>query len=67
MLRGRDSGGADDPEGLSGIILLAHVVTHSGYHRGEVGCILSQLSMKRPRDIFTGYLHKLEPARRERL
>ena len=46
--------------------MLAHVITHSGYHRGEVGRIMSQLSIARPRDIFTGYLHKSEPARRER-
>ena len=45
--------------------ILAHVITHSGYHRGEVGRVMSQLSIARPRDIFTGYLHKAEPARRE--
>jgi uncharacterized damage-inducible protein DinB len=45
--------------------MLAHVITHNGYHRGEVGRIMSQLSIPRPRDIFTGYLHKIEPARRE--
>jgi len=44
--------------------MLAHVITHGGYHRGEVGRILSQLSIARPRDIFTGYLHKSEPERR---
>jgi len=46
--------------------MLAHVITHGGYHRGEVGRIMSQLSLARPRDIFTGYLHKAEPSRRER-
>ena len=46
--------------------MLAHVITHSGYHRGEVGRIISQLSIARPRDIFTGYLHKVQPTRRER-
>ena len=46
--------------------MLAHVITHGTYHRGEVGRILSQLSIARPRDIFTGYLHKVEPQRRER-
>lgn len=44
--------------------MLAHVITHGVYHRGEVGRILSQLSIARPRDIFTGYLHKTEPMRR---
>jgi uncharacterized damage-inducible protein DinB len=44
--------------------MFAHVVTHGGYHRGAVGRILSQLSMAPPRDIFSGYLHQAEPARR---
>jgi uncharacterized damage-inducible protein DinB len=42
--------------------MLAHVITHGGYHRGEVGYILRQLDIVRPRDIFTGYLHKTETA-----
>ena len=46
--------------------MLAHVLTHGGYHRGAVGRILSQLSVTVPRDIFTTYLHRHEPARRER-
>jgi len=46
--------------------MLLHVVTHSGYHRGEVGRILSQLSVEPPRDVFTAYLHRAEPARRAR-
>jgi uncharacterized damage-inducible protein DinB len=44
--------------------MLAHVVTHGGYHRGAVGRILSQLSIAAPRDIFSGYLHLAEPGRR---
>lgn len=44
--------------------MLAHVITHNGYHRGEVGYIMAHLSVLRPRDIFTGYLHKTDPGRR---
>lgn len=46
--------------------MLVHVITHGGYHRGAVGRILAQLSISPPRDLFTGYLHKTEPGRRER-
>ena len=46
--------------------MLARVITHGGYHRGEVGRIMSRLSIARPHDIFTGYLHNTEPTRRER-
>ncbi|MBN9220817.1 MAG: DinB family protein [Mesorhizobium sp.] len=44
--------------------MLAHVVTHAGYHRGEVGRILTRLSKPTAPDTFTGYLHRAEPARR---
>lgn len=54
------------PARMSREEMLAHVVTHGGYHRGAVGRILAQLSIAPPRDIFTGFLHKTEPARRER-
>jgi uncharacterized damage-inducible protein DinB len=46
--------------------MLAHVVTHGGYHRGAVGRIMAQADVPPPRDIFTVYLHRAEPARRER-
>ena len=46
--------------------MLAHVATHGGYHRGAVGRIMAQVSVPPPRDIFTVYLHKSEPERRER-
>lgn len=46
--------------------MLAHVATHGGYHRGAVGRILSEASIAAPRDIFTAYLHKSEPGRREK-
>ena len=47
--------------------MLAHVITHGGYHRGEVGRIVTQLSKSSSPDTFTGYLHQAEPARRARL
>jgi uncharacterized damage-inducible protein DinB len=45
--------------------MFVHVITHGGYHRGEMGRILSSQSMTRPREILTGYFHKVEPHRRE--
>jgi uncharacterized damage-inducible protein DinB len=47
--------------------MLTHVVLHGGYHRGAVGRIMAQLSITPPRDVFTGYLHKAEPAARRRV
>jgi uncharacterized damage-inducible protein DinB len=46
--------------------MLGHVVTHAGYHRGEVGRILTRLTGASPPDTFTGYLHQAEPLRRQR-
>jgi uncharacterized damage-inducible protein DinB len=46
--------------------MLTHIVIHGGYHRGAVGSIMAQVSIVPPRDLFTGYLHKSEPSRRER-
>jgi len=45
--------------------MLAHVITHGSYHRGEVGRMLKSLSVAPPRDLFTAYLHRAEPQRRE--
>lgn len=45
--------------------MLTHVVLHGGYHRGEVGRILRQLSITPPWDTFAVYLHQAEPARRQ--
>jgi uncharacterized damage-inducible protein DinB len=51
--------------------MLLHVVTHNGFHRGEVGRILRQIppeaapGFKPPRDIYAAHLHRLEPERRE--
>jgi len=45
--------------------MLMHVATHGGYHRGEVGRILAQLSIMPPWDTFAVYLHQGDPSRRQ--
>ncbi|MBB4250194.1 DinB family protein [Rhizobium sp. BK008] len=45
--------------------MLAHVVTHGGYHRGEVGRLLPDIESTAMRDVFTSYLHRTDPARRQ--
>ncbi|TPP06497.1 DinB family protein [Rhizobium glycinendophyticum] len=44
--------------------MLTHVVLHGGYHRGEVGRILSQRSITPPWDTFAVYLHHTDADRR---
>lgn len=50
--------------------MLSHVVTHGGYHRGEVGRVLRQVaastepSLPLPWDTYAVHLHRTEPARR---
>ncbi|MBV8658439.1 MAG: DinB family protein [Burkholderiales bacterium] len=50
--------------------ILTHVVTHGGYHRGEVGRLLKQAAarsakeMKMPWDTYAVHLHRTEPERR---
>ncbi|MBC7955786.1 MAG: DinB family protein [Cytophagales bacterium] len=44
--------------------MLLHVVTHGGYHRGNVGQVLKSISIAPPRDLYTKFLHQSEPARR---
>ncbi|GAB2854553.1 DinB family protein [Pseudoduganella ginsengisoli] len=44
--------------------ILMHVITHGGYHRGNVGQILKNISVAPPRDLLTKYLHVAEPQRR---
>jgi len=44
--------------------MLTHVITHNGYHRGEVGRIMGQLSLPLPWDTYAVYLHQAEPERR---
>ena len=44
--------------------MLGHVITHGSYHRGELGQMLKRIAAAPPRDLFTAYLHRAEPARR---
>ncbi|MBV1775368.1 DinB family protein [Burkholderiaceae bacterium DAT-1] len=44
--------------------MLLHIITHGGYHRGNVGQILRGMGMAPPRDIYTRFLHQAEPQRR---
>jgi uncharacterized damage-inducible protein DinB len=44
--------------------MLAHIITHGAYHRGNVGQILKSISVAAPRDLFTKFLHVREPERR---
>ena len=45
--------------------ILLHVITHGGYHRGNVGQVLKSISVAPPRDLYTKFLHLSEPARRQ--
>jgi len=47
--------------------MLTHLIVHSGYHRGEVGRIMSRLSISMPWDTFAVYLHRTQPSRRLRM
>lgn len=44
--------------------MLTHVVTHGGYHRGEVGRLMRQHGVGLPWDTFAVYLHSTDPSRR---
>jgi uncharacterized damage-inducible protein DinB len=44
--------------------ILLHVITHGGYHRGNVGQVLKSIPVAPPRDLYTKFLHQSEPARR---
>ena len=45
--------------------MLMHVITHGGYHRGNVGQVLKNIGVAPPRDLLTKFLHVTEPQRRE--
>lgn len=45
--------------------MLMHIITHGGYHRGNVGQLLKSIQVAPPRDIYTKFLHQLEPQRRQ--
>lgn len=49
---------------LSRAEMLAHVVTHAGYHRGEIGRLLPAIGTTAERDVFAGHLHRADPSRR---
>lgn len=44
--------------------ILLHVITHGGYHRGNVGQMLKAIGMAPPRELYTRFLHVREPERR---
>lgn len=44
--------------------ILFHVLTHGGYHRGNIGQVLKSISVAPPRDLYTKFLHQSEPGRR---
>jgi uncharacterized damage-inducible protein DinB len=44
--------------------MLFHIITHSAYHRGNVGQILKSISVAPPRDLLTKFLHLKQPERR---
>ena len=44
--------------------ILAHIITHGAYHRGNVGQLLKSIEVAPPRDLYTKFLHVTEPARR---
>ena len=45
--------------------MLVHVITHGGYHRGNVGQVLKLLAVAPPRELYTRFLYVNEPARRQ--
>jgi uncharacterized damage-inducible protein DinB len=44
--------------------MLAHVVSHGSYHRGEVSQLVPSVSDAGPQDLLTAHLHHAEPGRR---
>ena len=52
------------PAHMSREEMLGHVITHGNFLRGETSRILAGAPIKLPHDVFTGYLHRAEPARR---
>ena len=44
--------------------ILLHVLTHGGYHRGNVGQVLKSIAVDPPRDLYTRFLRTAEPGRR---
>ncbi len=46
--------------------ILIHLSVHGAYHRGNIAQLLAQLSVAPSRDLFTRYLHELQPTERRR-
>lgn len=44
--------------------ILLHLLTHSAYHRGNIGMVLNECGLERPKDTLTRFLHLAEPQRR---
>ncbi|MBN9539209.1 MAG: DinB family protein [Reyranella sp.] len=53
------------PARMSREEMLGHVITHGNFHRGETSRILAGAPIELPHDVFTGYLHRAEPERRQ--
>lgn len=47
--------------------MLMHLIIHGGYHRGQVGWIMTLSDVAVPADGLTSYLHEAEAATRRRL
>jgi uncharacterized damage-inducible protein DinB len=37
--------------------VLSHLIIHGAYHRGNIGMLLADCGLSRPKDTFTRYLH----------
>ncbi|QNH12108.1 DinB family protein [Xanthomonas sp. SI] len=44
--------------------MLFHVLAHGAYHRGNIAMLLSDCGLEQPRELFTRFLHAVEPERR---
>ncbi len=54
------------PGRMSRAEMLLHVITHGGYHRGQIGWIMRLNSVAPPADGLTTYLHRFEASTRRR-
>lgn len=49
---------------MTRVEMLFHVLAHGAYHRGNIGMLLSEGGVSRPKDTFARYLHVAQPERR---
>ncbi len=54
----------NDAGSMSREEILNHLIIHGGYHRGNIGMLLTSCGLDRAKDTFTRFLHALEPNRR---